>query len=442
MSQPGSLLRILGLGFGLAAVVGSVIGQGILRTPGIVAEATSSPVLIMGLWLAGGVLAIMTAFAFAELAAAIPCADGQFAHVERAFGKKVGLWTALSLLFAGITNVGLLSFVTGEFLVRLGVGGGSFSAVELGICATALFTLINATGTRASGLSQIFLSSIKGVVLIGLVVILFGAGPSAPAPTPVQNAELLRSGWLPLGAALLVVVSTYNGWWDLAFYGEEIRDPGKQVPRAMLGGILGVTTIYLLVNLAILRVMNPDEMAGSNFVAADAVGRVLGNQAGYFLTLFGVLSVGAIGNLGLMTNTRFVYALARASILPKSLGVVLPNGTPIFALLFGTVTASLSILTGSYMALASMTVSTMQAVVVLTVLSAMYLRLKEPELHRPFRIPVYPWSAIVALGFAVILMAVFVVQDPWYSLWGFVLITATWAVIQLLHYRRSRPVAV
>lgn len=436
MSQPGNLLRVLGLGFGLAAVVGSVIGQGILRTPGIVAEATSSPFLIMGLWLAGGILAIITAFVFAELAAAIPCADGQFAHVERAFGQKVGLWTALSLLFAGLTNVGLLSFVTGEFMVRLGVGGGAFSAVELGICATTLFTVINATGTRASGLSQILLSSIKGVVLIGLVIVLFGAGPGEPAQEPLNDAELLKAGWLPLGAALLVIVSTYNGWWDLTFYGEEIRDPGKQVPRAMLGGILGVMTLYLLINFAMLRVMTPDEMAGSNFVAADAVGRVLGDQAGYFLTLFGVLSVGSIGNLALMTNTRFVYALARANILPRQLGVVLPNGTPICALLFGAVAGALSILTDSYMALASMTVSTMQAVVVLTVLAAIYLRPKEPELHRPFRIPGYPWSALVALTFAAVLMAVFVMQDPWYSLGGFVLITATWTVIQLIAFRR------
>jgi len=426
------LLRILGLGFGLAAVVGSVIGQGILRSPGVVAEGTGSPALILGLWLAGGLIALLTAFAFAELAAAIPRAGGQFAHIQRAFGEKIGLGAALGLLFAGLTTVAMLNFVTGEFLVRLGVGGGAYSAVELGLLVTVLFTAINATGTRLSGASQILFSSLKGAVLIGLVIALFGASSGQIASSPNEEAALLRDGWLPIGTAILVIISTYNGWWDVAFYGEEIQNPGKQIPRAMLGGIIGVTVLYLFINIAMLQVMTPEQMAGSNFVAADAAGIVFGERADYLLTLFGVLSVGAIANLSMMTNTRFVFALSRAHVMPAKLNFVAKNGTPFWALLFVAATGGAFILTGSYKTISSMAVSMGQAIVVLTLLSAIRLRRKEPDLHRPFRIPLYPWSVILALIIALTLLVIFVAQDPLWALSGFVLVTAIWAFIEFV----------
>nr|WP_277601968.1 amino acid permease [Altererythrobacter sp. BO-6] len=416
----------------MAAVVGSVIGQGILRSPGVVAESTNSPVLILSLWLAGGLIALLTAFAYAELAAAIPRAGGQFAHIHRAFGDKIGLGAGLTLLFAGLTTVAMLSFVTGEFLVRLEVGGGAYSAVELGIAVAVLFTAINATGTRMSGVSNILFSSIKGVVLLGLVVALFGTSSGQFISSPATESDILINGWLPLGTAILVIISTYNGWWDVAYYGEEIRNPGKQIPRAMLGGIVGVTVLYLLINSAMLMVMTPEQMAGSNFVAADAAGIVFGENADYLLTLFGVLSVGAITNLSLMTNTRFVFALSRAHVMPARLSSVARNGTPLWALSFVTITGCAFILTGSYTALSSMTVSIGQAVVVLTLLSAIRLRHTEPDLHRPFRMPLYPWTAILALAIATALLAVFIVQDPIWSLSGFVLVAATWAFIEFV----------
>jgi len=413
-------------------VVGSVIGQGILRSPGVVAEGTGSPALILGLWLAGGLIALLTAFAFAELAAAIPRAGGQFAHIQRAFGEKIGLGAALGLLFAGLTTVAMLNFVTGEFLVRLGVGGGAYSAVELGLLVTVLFTAINATGTRLSGASQILFSSLKGAVLIGLVIALFGASSGQIASSPNEEAALLRDGWLPIGTAILVIISTYNGWWDVAFYGEEIQNPGKQIPRAMLGGIIGVTVLYLFINIAMLQVMTPEQMAGSNFVAADAAGIVFGERADYLLTLFGVLSVGAIANLSMMTNTRFVFALSRAHVMPAKLNFVAKNGTPFWALLFVAATGGAFILTGSYKTISSMAVSMGQAIVVLTLLSAIRLRRKEPDLHRPFRIPLYPWSVILALIIALTLLVIFVAQDPLWALSGFVLVTAIWAFIEFV----------
>ena len=243
---------------------------------------------------------------------------------------------------------------------------------------------------------------------------------------------MLRDGWLPIGTAILVIIGTYNGWWEVAFYGEEIQNPGKQIPRAMLWGIIGVTVLYLLINLAILQVMTPEQMAGSNFVAADAAGMVFGQNADYLLTIFGVLSVGAIGNLAMMTSTRFVFALARAPVMPARLSFVMRNGTPIWALFFVAATGAAFILTGSYNALASMSVSMGQTIVVLTLMSAIRLRQTEPDLHRPFRIPLYPYTVILALMIAIALMVIFVVQDPLWALSGFVLVAAIWTFIEFV----------
>jgi basic amino acid/polyamine antiporter, APA family len=389
------------------------------------------------MWLAGGLIALLTAFTVAELSAAIPRAGGMFDFIQRAFGKRIGLGAALAMLFSAITTVSLLSFVTGEFLLRLGIGIGSLSAVELGIVVIGLFTLINLTGTRVSGASQILFSSLKGAALIGLAIALFGGSTGELVAAETSDAALLRDGWLPIGTAVLVIISTYNGWWDVAHYSEEIEDPGRQIPRAMLGGIIGLTVLYLLINIAMFQVLTPDEMAGSSFVAADAAGAVFGKNADYLLTVFGVLSVGAIANLSIMTTTRLVYVLARSNVLSSKMCIVAKNGTPIWALLFVAATAAAFVLTGSYTALSSMTVSMGQATLVLTLLSAMTLRRKEPDLHRPFRIPLYPWTSILALMISAALLLVFVVQDPLWSLSGFALVAAIWMLIEYNSARRN-----
>jgi APA family basic amino acid/polyamine antiporter len=434
-SGSNKLLRVLGLAFGIAAVVGSVIGQGILRTPGIVAEATGSPAVIIAIWVVGAVIAIISAFAFAELGAAIPRAGGAYAFVYRAFGERAGVLAALMLLLTYIGSVSVLAFVTGEFLIRLGIGDGAYSPTVMGIGLIVLFTAINALGTRTTGAAQIVFSAIKGMFLIGLVVALFGGSPAEATLAP--DTQILSNGWLPLGTAMLVVIGTYNGWWDVVFYGEEIENPSRQIPRALLGGIIGIATLYLLVNLALLHVMTPDQMAGSNLVAGEAAGIVFGEQADYFLTVFGILSVGAIGNLMLMTTTRMVYALARAEILPHAMTKVDKRGTPIAALLFSAIVAAAIILIGGYNELTSMGVSINQGVTVLAIMAVIGLRRSEPDLERPFKTPWYPWPIIFAALLNTLLLMIFIAQDPWYGLSGFVVVGAAWMLYVFVLKRRA-----
>lgn len=437
MQARGQLLRVLGLAFGLAAVVGSVVGQGILRSPGVVAQATADPLIIAGLWIAGALITLLSAIAYAEMGAAIPRAGGDFAYAERAFGGRTGVFIGLTLVVSFISSQAMLCFVVGEFLFRLGVGGGAIGPGALGMSSLVLFVAINASGTRASGFAQIVLSSLKGVILLALVIALFSVPQAAQLP---PDPEPLRAGWLPMGTAILMVMGAYGGWPNIVFYGEEMRDPGRQLPRAMLGGIALTGLLYLLVNLAMLHVMSPDEMAGSVFVAADAAGIVFGTNADLFLTVFGVLSVGAIANLLLMSGTRSIFALARAGILPRQLSLVGSNGTPYLALLAGAATSAILILTDSYNALQTMSVTMAQLPIVLVTLGVIVLRRKEPKLGRPYRAPFYPWSIVLALIINSALLVVFIVQDPFYSFAGLALVGALWAMFELALLRRGAAV--
>lgn len=419
--QPNHLLRVLGLVFGLAAVVGSVVGQGILRSPGIVAQASGSPAVLIGLWALGAALALLAALPFAELGAAIPRAGGAIAFSERAFGPRARVVTAFTLVLLMVSSQAMLAFVTGEFLVRLGVGGGRYGPGALGTMLLAGFFLINALGTRITGATQIVLSSLKGAVLIGLVVILFSQPGAAPDLAP---APAVAAGWFGFAGAMLVIMGAYNGWGDLVVYGEEIENPGRSIPRALFGGILGVAALYLAVNFALLHALTPAEMARSDFAAADAARGVFGDRGDTVFTMFGVLSVGAITSLGLMSTSRVVFATARAGILPRWFSQVTGRGTPMRALALSTIGSMAFLWSDAYLALSATSNTLSQGLFVLVALAAIALRRREPHMHRPFRMPFYPVSAWLALGLDIVLLAVFVAQDPFYALLGLVLVAA------------------
>jgi APA family basic amino acid/polyamine antiporter len=419
MREMNHLLRVLGIAFGLAAVVGSVVGQGILRSPSIVAEASGSPAVLIGLWALGAVVALVSATAFAELGAAIPRAGGPMAFIQRAYGPRSAIVAAPALLVAYVLAQAVVVYVLGEFLARLGVGEGRIGPGGLGIATLAVFFLVNATGTRASGAMQVILSSLKGLVLLALVVLLFAQPGVSPAPVSAPTPHTALAGF---GTAMLVIVGTYNGWCDVVCYGEEIEDPGRALPRALFGGIIGVAALYLMVNLALLHVMTPAMLAKSDFAAADAARAVFGSRGDTVFTLIGVLSVGAIANLGLMTTSRLALASARAGMLPRRLASVSRLGTPLAAVLAISLATAAFLYSGTYLTLSETGISLIQAIYVAVILAVIVLRRKEPELARPYRVPFYPWPIVAALAINLALLAVFIVQDPMNALLGFGLV--------------------
>ena len=436
-SKPkAKLLRILGGVFGIAVVVGSMIGQGILRTPGIVAGAAHSPGLILLLWLAGGGLAAISAFAYVELGAAIPCAGGPYDFVRHAFGPLAGIVAGWAAWFVQITAQAFYAIVIGEFLHLVGVLPNVGTSV-LAAGALAIFSLLNWTGTRVAGDSQIMFSALKGSALVTLVI-LFLAHP-VTGQTATGAAE--AAGLAGIAVAMRAIYNTYDGWTDVVYFGEEIEKPDRNLPRVMAAGIASVTCIYLLVNVALLHVLSPAIMSGSKLPAADAANIVFGGSGGFLLTLFGVLSVSAILNLGIMKSARVGFALARAGYLPAKLSDVAHSGTPRPALIASTLLALTFAATGTYVTVVAINVVMSAALVATVNLAAIRLRRKEPTLARPFRMPLFPLPAILAVIVNLALVAAVVFEDPAHSLEGLTLLAATAAVYAALPNVRVRAEA-
>jgi len=436
MSTSGShakLLRILGVVFGIAVVVGSMVGQGILRTPGIIAGAVSSPALVLVLWLLGGGFAAISAFAYVELGAAIPWAGGPYDFIRRAFGPLAGVIGGWAAWFVLITAQAFFAIVVGEFLHRIGVFP-TFPTSILAVGAVALFTALNWTGTRISGNSQILFSALKGAALVGLVILLLAHSGTYHASVGPAVAVSLGG----IAVAMRAIYNTYDGWTDIVYFDEEIEAPGRNLPRAMAADILGVTVLYLLVNVALLHALSPAQMVGSKLPAADAADRLFGGNGGLAMTLLGVLSVSAILNLNIMKSARVAFALARAGYLPRELDSVAQSGTPRAALIASTIIGASFAATGTYQTVVAMNVAVSAALVAIVNLAAIRLRRVEPELARPFQIPLFPLPPVIAIILNLALVGTLFFEDPAHSFEGFVLLAAIGAVYAALSRIRVR----
>lgn len=418
-SAAGHLLRILGIAFGLAVVVGGVVGQGILRAPGLVAGAVPDPTLIMLLWAAGGLLALIDACSLVELGASIPREGGPYALARRAYGPTAGIVVGWADWIQSALAMAFMSVVFAEFCQRLGIGA-DWPMWTLSLGLLALCVAINWSGTRASGSSQTILSALKGVGLIALIAALFLIPPTHAVPAAAAVAPAV-SPPLAIGAlmiALSAVYNTYAGWNSSVYFGEEIVAPERNVVRATFGGIGLVMVLYLGVNAGLLHVLSPGEMAGSTLPAADAAMRVFGQRGETIITILSLVSVGAIANLYLLLNSRVGFAMARDGVLPRSFAQTSASGTPRVALLASAVVAGVAAASGTYLQIVAATVALAMAIVASMNLAAIVMRVKEPKLARPFSMPLYPLPSIIGLLINAGLLVGILVTDPWHSAIG------------------------
>jgi APA family basic amino acid/polyamine antiporter len=427
---------VLGLAFGLAAVVGGMVGQGILRTPGIVAGAVHSPELILLLWLAGAFVVAVSAVAYVELGTAIPCAGGPYDFVRRAFGNLPGVatgWTGWLIMTLGTSY---LAIVVAEYLHRLGVWlEVNTNLIAVGVIG--LFWAVNWTGTRFSGASQILFSTAKGVILIAFVALLFAQPGRSAEPAEIQGVV----GIAAFAVAMRVIIGTYNGWQDAVYFCEELDRPERTLPRSVAIGVAAVALLYLLINFALLRVLTPAQMASSNLPAADAAKGALGVGGELAFTLFGVLSVAAITNLVIMKAARVAFALAREGHLPMTLSRVSPGGTPRWALTTSVLLSSAFAATGTYETILAINIPLNVALFLAVNAAAVRLRQKEPDLLRPFRIPLYPIPVVIAIAINAVLLAVLVYENPVHSLAGFGLLVTIAAIYWFIGQKRQGVLA-
>ena len=400
--------RVLRVRDGLAITVGIVIGAGILRTPGLIAEYLGNGWLILGVWVVGGIVAALSTLVLAEMAAALPQAGGKYVYAREAYGPVAGFVAGWSELLVSRAFSGAIKAVAiAEYLIIL-IGSGSVRLLAVGVVVG--YVIIHLGGLKVGTTFQNITTAIKVLVLVAIAAagIAAGDGSGLVEPITVERASLLG-----FALAYQSVAFAYYGWEDAAKMAEEIRDPGRSLPRILIGGAAAVAVLYLMVNTAYLAALTPDEMAGSELVARDAVQGVFGGAAATFVVVASLLILISSGNVNFLGMPRVAFGLARSGLAPKVFRYVSPRGTPVAGLLLiGVVILALAS-TGAlefliqFMMLVAISVDLM-------VLSAFFrLRRTRPELERPLRVPGGVWTAGVTIALYVVILGIIVGTQPW-----------------------------
>jgi len=397
----GQLLDVLGLAFGLAGSVGGTIGAGILRTPGLVAAQLPSAPLVLGAWLLGGLYALLGAVCIAELAASLPRAGGWYVYAERAFGRRAGALVGTTDWLAHCIGLAWVATTAGELLTAVlpEPVGLPWLGRLLALLILALFSGIQLLGVRAGGASQELLSLAKAAAFLGLVLLCFLLpAPFAQAQPPIWAwPEQLSLDHLPIAAvlALQAVITTYDGWASPVYFAEEFSDPGRDLPRSLIGGVLAVVGLYLLINLALLHVLPLQLLAHASIPAADAARALLGPRGGQLITAVALVALLGLINTVVMAAPRILYGLGRDGLLPELTAAVNPGGTPVPALLITTGSAALLVLAGSFERLLGMGAFLYVGLPLVGVAALLQLRRHEPELARPFLSWGYPLTPLL-----------------------------------------------
>jgi basic amino acid/polyamine antiporter, APA family len=406
------LLKVLGLAFGIALAVGTVVGGGILRTPGTVAALLTTPALFFGAWIGGAVYALLGATAYAEHAAMDPGAGGVYPWARRAFGDYPAFLVGYNSWLQQCAIMAGLALLVAEYAgaVVPGLAGRS-----LGVASILLlgFLAAHRQGIRTgSGIQQVatLLKGIALLLLVGACFLVPAAAPaaaSAPAATPVLVAIVL---------AMQGVIFTFDGYYYPIYCGEEFRNPGRDIPRAIFLSLAGVVALYLLLNLAFVRLLSLRAMAGDPLVAATAAHRLLGASGDTALRWLMIFSLVGTMNSTFLGSTRIAYSLSRDRLFPVRAVAVNAGGTPTAALGLSTCVGFLFLLSGTFGAVIA-TLSVFTVLNYLVCFLALYrLRATEPDRPRPYLAWGYPWTTALAVAISIVFLVGVVVSDPRHAL--------------------------
>ncbi len=437
--EPPRLERTFGAWDGLAIIVGVVIGAGILGTPGLIAGYLGHPLLILGIWLFGGISVALTALVLAELGAMIPAAGGKYAFVREAYGPVAGCFAGWAEVVFNRSIIGAVkAALIGQYAVLL-LGFGSARVVACG--ATVFFLILHLGGVRVGRLVQNASTAAKLLLLLGIAGagLLLGDGAGWHA----GGAAAPGTGLL-LGFALASqsVFFTYYGAEAGLQVAEEIRAPGRNIPRMLLFGVAAVTLLYLLINVAFLNTLTSAAMAGSKLVARDVLAHALGPRAGAAVAIVALGILFSSLNYNFLGTPRVPFGLARDGLAPALFARLNARGTPTAGLFLAGALIFLFAATGTFEMLVRL-VSFMTLAVDGLVLSSLFaLRRKAPHADRPFRVPLYPLVPAAALLSYATMFTIVIVTQPRLALSGAVVLGLTGAGTWLLTPRLRRPPTV
>ena len=398
MSQ--KLQKNLGLAAALSTVIGMVIGGGVFFKPQAVYTLTGgAPGLGMIAWVVAGILTITAGLTAAEVSAAIPKTGGMMVYIEEIYGKKLGAltgWMQCALFFPA-TIAALAVMFSEQTISLLGLSSGLL--IPLAIATILLIAILNTLGSKTSGAIQT-VSTIGKLVPLAIIIIcgFFMGEGNNPIVTPITAEGI--SPMAVIGQVLIAILFAYDGWINVGALAGEMKNPGKDLPKAIVGGLTAVMAVYLVINVAYLWVLPADQLATFSNPAAAVATALFGPVGGKIVTGGILISVFGCANGYLLTGPRVLYTLGTQKSIPgyKTIGALNKNNVPANATLVMAVVGCLYAMSGQFNLLTDLSMFAIWSFYVLTFIGVIILRKKQPDLHRPYRVPMYPVIPCIAIA--------------------------------------------
>lgn len=433
------LQRVLGPWSAVSIVIGTVIGSGVFLVPSTMIRSTGSVWLLFVVWVVAGLLSLFGALTYAELAAAMPEAGGEYVYLSAAYGKFWGFlygwtqfWVAKSgsiATLAAAFYIYLTEFVPALHTVvcvlpwHIGPGGslleiryGQLAAIGviLGLCA------VNYAGTRSGGNLQVAVTGLKMLLIAGIIVagLAFGRGDFSHFGMPAA----VHAGIAGFFVAMVSALWAYDGWNNVSMVSSEIRRPQRNLPLALASGTAAVIATYLLINLAYFYVLSPAQVAASHRVASDMMQSMWGKGAAAAVAVAVLISIFAALNGSILSGARVPYAMARDGLFFRAARTVHPKyKTPGNSMILLCLWACVVVLSGWFDDLYNFVIFGSWILYLLTTLSVFVLRKKRPEMVRPYRVIGYPLVPVLFIAGAMLLLGYTLHNRPRESLMGLAL---------------------
>ncbi len=453
-AQSAAPPRVIGSVAGFAIVAGSMLGIGIFLVPAEVAGYLQAPWAFLLMWAVGGLLAFAGAVACAELGAMLPHAGGDYVFQREAFGPSAAFasgWVLFGAIFTGSIAAMGVSLAKFQLPVLLGSAGweapvwGGVTGVQLiGVGLILAVTLLNSLGTRLSAGAQTLLTLVPLVVLAGLAVLVVTgvlephAAPAAPMTTPRE---------ITLGGVVLAYVAVYfaySGWNSVIYVAGEVRAPGRTLPRALLGGTVVVTALYLLLCAAFLVALGMDGVRSAGEAGTATAGAIAGDAGRVVVTSLIAMALLAGLNGTVLGGARVLYAMSKGGAFVRFAGELSPRtGAPARALWLQAGWASILVLSGSFEEIISLSSLAMMITGSLTIASLFVLRWRFPDRPRPYRAAGYPWLPGLYLLSSAVVIAVMLgramgdTPRAWFPLLGLGILATAFATHRLWSHRQA-----
>ncbi len=439
--QP-ALRRDLGLWGAVSIVIGTVIGSGIFLVPKTMIGWTGSPGAVFSVWVVGGLLSLFGALTYAELAAAMPEAGGEYVYLREAYGPFwafvygwTQMWVAKSGSIATLAT-GFFYYLAnfrpeleksiGSIPIPLGPGGGPLdvsSGQLLAIGVIVFLSVVNYFGVKLGGGVQVAVTAVK----VGLicVVIAIGLGSGIGSAANFGTSVPAVGGIAGFFGAMVAALWAYDGWNNVSMVSSEIKDPQRNLPRALILGTLAVIVIYLLINCAYFYVLTPAEVLGSDRVAAEMMRHVLGSGGAAAVSIAAMISIFAALNGSILTGSRVPYAMACDQLFFRSVASVHPDHrTPWVSILSLSLWSCLLVLSGRFDQLFTYVIFASWILYAMAAASVIVLRYKRPDMVRPYRALGYPVVPVLFVAAAGCILVSTLQNSPRESLLGLGIIAA------------------